>query len=140
MLNVWKYSFVTVINAYGIHVNKKYSYKFNIVHFPCNYIIYIYIYIYIYIKFNTNLLHSVLSNYVPTCFGVSSWPSTGSTKVDCAAYMPLNRSYNLDNAHSWSQARVELLLNEEIIYFFNIHPVQPSGSMQARPEHFLLLS
>ena len=50
---------------------------------------YIYIYIYIYI-INTKLLHSVLSNYVPTYFGLSSWPSSGSAKVWlCSLYVDL---------------------------------------------------
>jgi len=47
---------------------------FNVAQFPCKYITYI--------KFNTNLLcvFYLLIN-TPTCFGLSWWPSSGSSYV-----------------------------------------------------------
>ena len=46
-VNVWKYSFATVINAYGIHVNKEIVYRINLTLYIFRVtILYIYIYIY----------------------------------------------------------------------------------------------
>jgi len=49
MLNVWKYSFVTVTSAYGIHVNK--------ILYHMNLILYI---------FNVTILHTHLYIYIYT--------------------------------------------------------------------------
>ena len=50
---------------------------FNIVHPLCNYITYI--------TLNTNFCTMFLLIIAPSCFGLSSWPSSGSSQV-CAAY------------------------------------------------------